>query len=254
MAERDKTTPAEPLIRSATKKDLARRALTTAYIDLGFGGSSTKSSAIRIVRKPFKFDSIAEPPQTLTIGKLRQTLREIYTGHHPGIGRSRDVLLVLEGPLSRRFDADCPVARGVDLNYGPSYGWHLQSSQAARQAARVVIEDALEARRRAKLCVNIILAEGFVSGKPGAATKASAAFRAATAAVDNLIPSSARGSTSDPHQLDTEILQLIHAGEVGRIFHADEPELRGCDSILGRISGVHSEPPPPVLSVAPSAS
>lgn len=254
MATQDKTTRPEPWIRSATKEDLARRTLTTAYVDLGFGGSSRKSSAIRIVRKPFEFDSIVGHPQSLTIGELRRKLRNIYAGCHPGIGRFRDILLVLEGPLSHRFDADCPVARGVDLIYGPGYGWYLQSSQAARQAARIVIEDALEAKRSENLCVNLIIAEGFVSGKSKTDSSAFAAFSDAATAVYNLIPSSARSSTSDPHQLDTEILQLIHAGEAGHIFHAEEPELRGCESILGRMSGSPVEHPPPVLSVVPSSN
>jgi hypothetical protein len=183
------------------------------------------------------------------VGDLRKFLRSICTGDQPDAGDGREVLLVLEGPLSYRFVDDCPVGRGVDDIYGPAYRWHLQAANAARQAARLIIEDLfdIEAGERLKRCV--YLAEGFVSGKSKKDERAFRTFARAKEIAATWFNLGSQVDELNPHLLDTAIMQLIHAGEIGEIFDSTHQLLKGCESVLARLSGDNSEMPPPVISV-----
>lgn len=238
-------------IRAASEDDFRRNDLTTAYVDLGFGGDATKSNSIRLVRSSRDIASLCRPPTSLSFGELRGFLRSLVTGSEPDFDGLSEIMLVLEGPLSFRFRNGCPVARGVDGLFGPAFSWHLQPPNAARQAAQFVVEDLFDSQVACSLGTDIYLAEGFVSGKGRKHEASHEAFRRAKDALQSEVAVNKMPFPEDPHLLDAALLQLIHAGKIGEIFMSDHPLLKGCESILGRVSGERSLLPPPVLSLLP---
>lgn len=154
-------------------------------------------------------------------------------------GDGEDTLLVLEAPLSTRFDKSSnPCPRNIELRFGnlrnsTQYSWHRPIGLGLLGAARILLERLLADRGR----LRIHLAEGFISGKGDRAYKA-AEKRARKKARDE-------GWTSNPHTRDATMMQEIHAREIGHVDQSRSPGLRGCISILAGLTDERI--PPPVL-------
>lgn len=210
------------------------RSIRTIYVDLGFGKTGGRSSCgIRVTDGAVR-DGIET--RTCRFADLSASIREHTVGH-------ADALLVIEAPLSMRFDdPGNPCPREVDVRFRQAgdegrFAWYRQGGLAMFTAARFL----LRGLHNDGLPCRLHLAEGFVSGK------ASAAF--VRARNQGMRIARREGVGTNRHVLDTIIIQQIHAGEYGFIDASGSAGLQGCDSILRDLTG--QKTPPPVLCLLP---
>jgi hypothetical protein len=217
-------------LRAATTAVIqSNKTIRTIYVDLGFGISGNRSCGLRATDGAFGTGRVV---RACEFGELADLIREHSTGES-------NLLLVLEAPLSIRFDGSGnPCPREIDLRFGDGrdpglYSWHRPIGHGLHGAARLLLGNLLADQGKPL----IHLAEGFIADKSCPEYALVSEHARAIADHERLRLNS--------HTRDTIAMQLIHAKKIGHVDMSGSRGLDGCVSILTGLTG--ESIPPPVL-------